>query len=175
MAFARRGEGDKAVRFLRMLNPVEHARVEADCERYKVEPYVVPGDVYSLGGHVGRGGWTWYTGAAAWTYRVWLEEVLGFQRRGDTLTINPVIPKHWDGFSLHYRHKKTLYHIAIENPDRCSRGVALVEVDGIAAADKIVTLLDDGVPHEMRVVLGEPLETSPQLPVEREGVPAHKI
>ncbi len=175
MAFARRGDGDKAVRLLRMLNPVEHARVEADCERYKVEPYVMPGDVYSLAGHVGRGGWTWYTGAAAWTYRVWLEEVLGFQRRGDTLTINPVIPKDWDGFSLHYRHKKTLYHIAIENPDHCSRGVALVEVDGIAVADKIVTLLDDGVPHEVRVVLGEPLETSPQLPVEREGVPAHKI
>ena len=83
------GDGDKAVRLLRMLNPVEHARDEKDCERYKVEPYVVPGDVYSLAGNVGRGGWTWYTGAAAWTYRVWLEEILGFHRRGDILTINP--------------------------------------------------------------------------------------
>ena len=98
MAFARRGDGDKAVRLLRMLNPVEHAREDEDRERYKVEPYIMAGDVYSLAGHVGRGGWTWYTGAAAWTYRVWLEEVFGFQRRGDTLTINPVIPKEWSGF-----------------------------------------------------------------------------
>jgi len=154
MAFARQGDGDKAVRLLRMLNPVEHARDEKDCERYKVEPYVMPGDVYSLSGHVGRGGWTWYTGAAAWMYRVWLEEVLGFQRRGDRLAINPVIPKDWPSFRLRYRHGNTLYRIAVENPDHCSRGVALVEVDGIAVSDKIVTLRDDARPHEVRVVLG---------------------
>jgi cellobiose phosphorylase len=154
MAFARRGDGDKAVRFLRMLNPIEHARDEKDCDRYKVEPYVMPGDVYSLAGHVGRGGWTWYTGAAAWTYRVWLEEILGFQRRGDTLTINPVIPKDWPGFRLRYCFQNTIYRISVENPDHCSRGVTLVELDGVAAADKIVTLRDDELPHEVRVVLG---------------------
>jgi cyclic beta-1,2-glucan synthetase len=154
MAFARQGDGDKAVRLLRMLNPVEHARDEKDCERYKVEPYVIPGDVYSLGGHVGRGGWTWYTGAAAWTYRVWLEEILGFQRRGDTLTINPVIPKDWPGFRLRYRFQDTTYRIVVENPDHCSQGVTLVEVDGVLAADKTVRLHDDGLPHEVRVVLG---------------------
>ena len=154
IAFARQGDGDKAVRLLRMLNPVEHARDEKDCERYKVEPYVMPGDVYSLPGHVGRGGWTWYTGAAAWTYRVWLEEILGFQRRGATLTINPVIPKDWPGFRLRYRFQNTIYRIAVENPDHCSRGVTLVELDGVAAADKIVTLRDDALPHEVRVVLG---------------------
>jgi cyclic beta-1,2-glucan synthetase len=154
MAFARQGDGDKAVRLLRMLNPVEHARNEKECERYKVEPYVVPGDVYSLAGHVGRGGWTWYTGAAAWTYRVWLEEILGFQRRGDTLTINPVIPKDWRGFRLQYRFQNTIYRISVENPDHCSRGVTLVELDGIAVADKIVRLRDDALPHEVRVVLG---------------------
>jgi cyclic beta-1,2-glucan synthetase len=154
MAFARQGDGDKAVRFLRMLNPVEHARDEKDCERYKVEPYVVPGDVYSLAGQVGRGGWTWYTGAAAWTYRVWLEEILGFQRRGDTLTINPVLPKDWPGFRLRYRFQNTIYHIGVENPDHCSRGVTLVELDGIAVADKIVVLRDDALPHQVRVVLG---------------------
>src|SRR5207244_11943772 len=100
MAFARRGDGDKAVRLLRMLNPVERAREEESCERYKVEPYVMAGDVYSLADHVGRGGWTWYTGAAAWIYRVWVEEVLGFQRHGDTLKIHPAIPNDWPGFRL---------------------------------------------------------------------------
>jgi cellobiose phosphorylase len=154
MAFARQGDGDKAVRLLRMLNPIERARDEADCERYKVEPYVMPGDVYSLAGQVGRGGWTWYTGTAAWTYRVWLEEILGFQRRGDTLTINPVIPKDWHGFRLRYRFQNTTYRIAVENPDHCSRGVILIELDGVSAADKTVKLRDDGQPHEVRVVLG---------------------
>ena len=154
MAFARRGDGDKAVRLLRMLNPVEHARDEKDCERYKVEPYVMPGDVYSLAGHVGRGGWTWYTGAAAWIYRVWLEEVLGFQRHGDRLTINPVIPKDWAGFKLRYLFGNTIYRIAVENPDHCSRGVTLVELDGVPAADKTVRLRDDALTHEVRVVLG---------------------
>ena len=154
MAFARQGDGDKAVRLLRMLNPVEHARDENDCERYKVEPYVMPGDVYSLANNVGRGGWTWYTGAAAWTYRIWLEEILGFQRRGDTLTINPVIPKDWSGFRLRYRFQNTTYQITVENPNHFSRGVILMELDGVSAADKTVKLSDDGLPHEIRVVLG---------------------
>jgi cyclic beta-1,2-glucan synthetase len=154
MAFARQGDGDKAVRLLRMLNPVEHARDEKDCERYKVEPYVIPGDVYSLAGDVGRGGWTWYTGAAAWTYRVWLEEILGFQRRGDTLRFNPVIPKDWPGFRLRYRFGNTSYRISVENPDHCPRGVVFVELDGVAATDQVVRLRDDALPHEVRIVLG---------------------
>ncbi len=164
MAFARCGHGDKAVRFLRMLNPIEHARDEKDCERYKVEPYVMPGDVYSLASQLGRGGWTWYTGSAAWTYRVWLEEVLGFQRRGDKLIINPVIPKDWPGFRLRYRHANALYRIAVENPDHCSDSVVLVELDGNAVPDKIVTLRDDAQTHEVRVVLGKQSEapSSPQ-------------
>src|SRR5262245_23578367 len=137
-----------------MLNPVEHARDQKDCERYKVEPYVVPGDVYSLAGQVGRGGWTWYTGAAAWTYRVWLEEILGFQRHGDTLTINPVIPENWPGFRLRNRFGNTTYHITVENPDHCSQGVTRVELDGIPVPDKIVTLRDDSLRHEVHVVLG---------------------
>jgi cyclic beta-1,2-glucan synthetase len=154
MAFARQGDGDKAVRFLRMLNPIERAREDEGRERYKTEPYVMAGDVYSLAGNVGRGGWTWYTGAAAWTYRVWLEEILGFQRRGNTLTINPTTPKDWSGFRLRYRFQNTTYHITVENPDHCSQGVILMELDGVSAADKTVKLCDDGLSHEVRVVLG---------------------
>ena len=154
MAFARQGDGDKAVSLLRMLNPVEHARAEQDYERYKVEPYVVAGDVYALKDHVGRGGWTWYTGAASWIYRVWLEEVLGFKRRGDRLTIEPVIPKDWPGFRLRYRYQSTHYDIAIENPGHISHGVDLVELDGAAVSDKMITLRDDGGSHTIRVRMG---------------------
>lgn len=154
MAFARQGDGDKAVRLLRMLNPIEHAREKADCERYKVEPYVIAADIYSSGDHVGRGGWTWYTGAAGWIYRVWLEEVLGFQRRGDTLTINPVIPKDWPGFTMRYRYQGTEYHIAVENPNQWSHGVAFVELDGVAVPTKTIALRNDAESHHVRVVMG---------------------
>jgi cyclic beta-1,2-glucan synthetase len=137
-----------------MLNPIEHARQEKDFARYKVEPYVVAADVSASQGHIGRGGWTWYTGAAGWIYRVWLEEVLGFKLRGDTLTIDPVIPRDWPGFHLRYRHKSTLYEIAIENPDLVSRGVALVELDGRSVSSKTIPLRDDKEPHALRVRLG---------------------
>jgi cellobiose phosphorylase len=161
LAFARRGDGDKAVQLLRMLSPIERARDKESCERYKIEPCVMAGDIYSLAGHVGRGGWSWYTGAAAWTYRVWLEEVFGFRRRGDKLTIDPVMPKNWPGFKLRYRYQNTLYRIAVENPAQSSHGVNLVELDGVSQADKTVALIDDGTTHEVRVVLGEPVGTTP--------------
>ncbi len=154
LAFARQGDGDKAVSLLRMLNPIEHAREEKDFARYKVEPYVVAADVYAAKSHVGRGGWTWYTGAAGWIYRVWLEEVLGFKLRGDTLTIAPVIPKEWPGFHLRYRHKSTWYEIAIENPDHVCSGVTLVELDGASVSPKAIPLRDDKQPHTLRVRLG---------------------
>ena len=154
LAFARRGDGDRAVALLRMLNPIEHAREEKDFARYKVEPYVVAADVYAAQGHLGRGGWTWYTGAAGWIYRVWLEEVLGFKLRGDTLTIDPVIPRDWPGFRLRYRHKSTWYDIAIENPGHVGRGVALVELDGARVSPQTIRLHDDQQPHAIRVCLG---------------------
>ena len=154
LAFARQGDGDKAVSLLRMLNPIEHARDEKDFARYKVEPYAVSADVYAAQGHVGRGGWTWYTGAAGWIYRVWLEEVLGFKVRGDTLTIDPVIPKDWPGYRLRYRHKSTWYSIAIENPEHVCRGVALVELDGARVSRQTIPLHDDMQPHAIRVCLG---------------------
>jgi len=154
LAFARQGDGDKAVSLLRMLNPIEHARAEKDSARYRVEPYVIAADVYALKDNVGRGGWTWYTGAAGWIYRVWLEEVLGFKLRGDTLTLDPVIPKAWPGFRIRYRHKTTWYDIAIENPSHICRGVAQMELDGVLVPAGVVSLLDDQQPHTIRVTLG---------------------
>jgi cellobiose phosphorylase len=154
LAFARQGDGDKAVSLLRMLNPIEHARAEKDFHRYKVEPYVVAADVYALKNQVGRGGWTWYTGAAGWIYRVWLEEVLGFKLRGDTLTLDPVIPKAWPGFRIRYRYKSTAYEIAVENPSHVSRGVASVELDGVRVSSQTLRLDDDKQPHVIRVCLG---------------------
>jgi cyclic beta-1,2-glucan synthetase len=154
LAFARQGEGDRAVALLRMMNPVEHARVPEDVQRYKTEPYVVAADIYALEGRVGRGGWTWYTGSAAWMYRVWLEEVFGFHLRRDKLTLNPCIAAEWSGLTLRYRYRSTWYEIVIENPHNVCRGVEAVEIDGEAIAEQTIDLKDDGVPHTVRVRLG---------------------
>jgi cellobiose phosphorylase len=155
LAFARQGKGDQAVALLRMMNPIEHAREPEAVQRYKVEPYVVVADVYELKGSIGRGGWTWYTGAAGWMYRVWLEEICGFRLRGDTLTLDPCIAADWDGFTLRYRYHSTHYEIRIENPDHICRGITVVELDGQAVADQMIRLKDDGVQHTIYVRMGQ--------------------
>ncbi len=153
-ALAALGEGDRAGEMLAMLNPITHADSPAGAARYKVEPYVVAGDVYSEAPHAGRGGWTWYTGAAGWLYRAGLEWVLGFVVEGDTLTLNPCIRSSWPGFSLAYTYRSARYEIEVENPRDANRGVALVQVDGVTVDHNAgVPLVDDGATHRVRVVL----------------------
>jgi cyclic beta-1,2-glucan synthetase len=154
IALARLGDGARAVALLDMLNPVTHALDPEGVARYAVEPYAVAGDVYSLPGRVGRGGWTWYTGAAGWMYRAWVEEVLGLRVRGDTLTVRPVIPPEWPGFTMRYRHGEAVYAVVVENPDGVSSGVAWVELDGRRLADGLVPLEDAPLTHSVTVRMG---------------------
>ncbi|HEX8463640.1 MAG TPA: glucoamylase family protein [Abditibacterium sp.] len=154
-AYARGGQGTKAVEVLKLLNPVEHARTLEQANIYKVEPYVVAADVYNLEGQVGRGGWTWYTGSCGWMYRVWVEEVVGFKKRGDKLLIDPAIPTNWPRFSLRYKHGKATYEIEVLNPTGVERGVASIEVDGKVIRTTEIPLVDDGAVHRVRVTMGE--------------------
>jgi cyclic beta-1,2-glucan synthetase len=155
-AFAELGDGDTATALFALLNPINHAKTRTGVHRYKVEPYVVAADVYAEPPHVGRGGWTWYTGSAGWMYRVGLESILGFQVRGAELRIDPCIPRSWPGFEIQYRHRSARYAITVENPDGVQRGVARVFLDGVALAkDAGILLADDGVTHRVRVVLGD--------------------
>src|SRR5690606_35468724 len=100
MVFARLGQGNKAYDLFALLNPINHATTPQHVDRYKVEPYVVAADVYSVAPHIGRGGWTWYTGSAGWMHRAGIEGILGVQRRGDHVVINPCIPSDWPEFQL---------------------------------------------------------------------------
>jgi cellobiose phosphorylase len=154
LAFAELGDGDRAAKLFHILNPVNHARTEKDVECYRVEPYVVTADVYTAPGHVGRGGWSWYTGAAGWMYRVGLEAILGFQLRGDSLTIDPCIPCDWPQFEVIYRYGETVYHVTVENPDGVNRGVSSVELDSEILPSKQVPLDRAGGTRQVRVVLG---------------------
>jgi cyclic beta-1,2-glucan synthetase len=131
-------------------------------QRYKVEPYVVAADVYSVAPHTGRGGWTWYTGSASWMYRAGLEWILGFRVRAGKLLLTPSIPADWPSFEIFFRHASTRYEILIENPDRVGHGIARVELDGITRPTDAgpITLMDDDRTHKIRVILGEPSDVS---------------
>jgi cyclic beta-1,2-glucan synthetase len=155
IAFATLGDGDKAAEIFTMVNPIARARSAADVGRYKVEPYVVAADVYAEPPHVGRGGWTWYTGSSGWLYRLGLETLLGFRLRGARLVVDPCIPRAWPGFEIDFRHRSAHYAITVENPRGVSRGVSSVEVDGVALdGDPGIALVDDGITHRVRIVLG---------------------
>jgi len=159
MAMARKGDGERAVKMLRMLNPIEHARDPESVWKYGVEPYVIAADVYRLPGRIGQGGWSWYTGSAAWMYRAWVEEILGLQIRGERMRINPVIPATWEGFSLRYCHGEAVYEIRVENPHGCERGVAWLEMDGQRVQDGIIVLQRSLVKHQVLVRMGDPDQT----------------
>jgi cellobiose phosphorylase len=154
LATALQGRGDKALELWNLLNPIYHATTPAEVELYKVEPYVLCGDVYGAPPHTGRGGWSWYTGSAGWLYRVAIEAILGIRVARDTLRFEPCVPAGWSGFEVTYRHRSATYRVRVENPASGGCGVRSVTTDGQTNPDHAVLLQDDGQLHEVRVVLG---------------------
>ena len=154
MAVARLGSGDEAMELFHMLNPINHSRTAADADRYRTEPYVLAGDVYSHPAHPGRGGWSWYTGAAGWMYRTGLESLLGLRRAGATFTVDPCIPASWPEYTIAWRSGATRYEITVTNPEHRCRGVAEADLDGAPVDPVAIPIVDDGKTHVVRVVLG---------------------
>jgi cyclic beta-1,2-glucan glucanotransferase len=155
IAVARLGLGDDAMELFHMLNPINHARTVEGVERYRTEPYVVAADVYAHPMHVGRGGWTWYTGSAGWMYQAALESILGLRREGATFTIDPCIPAMWPGYAIDWRFGQTLYRMNVTNPEHRCRGVRSAELDGVPVDASAIPLRDDGRTHDVAVVLGK--------------------
>jgi cyclic beta-1,2-glucan synthetase len=153
LAFAELGDGDRAASLFALLNPINHARTPAEVDRYRVEPYVVAGDVYSVSPHVGRGGWTWYTGAAGWMYRAGVEGILGLRREGAYLVIAPCIPAEWPGFfAIVTQHGGSLsIHVERALPGQGMQAI----LDGvpIECGNGQVRSALDGMTHELRIVL----------------------
>ena len=146
MAFARIGDADRAWELLSMINPASHGSSAAAAATYKVEPYVAAADVYAVAPHIGRGGWTWYTGAAGWMYRLIVESLLGVQREGDLLRISPCLPAGHPGFTVSYRHGRSTYRIAVTRGGVEGAGNELL-IDGVARDDATIPLVDDDRRH----------------------------
>jgi len=149
------GDGEGAERVFSLLNPILRTLTGEAIDRYRVEPYVLAGDVYGVSPWVGRGGWTWYTGAAAWAWRLGVEGILGLRKEEGELRVDPCIPPDWPGFDAWVRVGKCELHVVVENPDSVSHGVASMTLDG-AAVDGARIHVDPGVAatHEVVVRLG---------------------
>jgi cellobiose phosphorylase len=153
MAFATLGDGERTAELLAMLNPINHTDSAEAIEKYKTEPYVLAGDVYSQVPHAGRGGWTWYTGSAGWMSRAIIESLLGFRVRSDHFIIEPAVPAAWPSYEIQFRDAGTVYDIKVENPGGAGRSVASIDLDGRPLADRRVPRLQDGQKHKVQVRL----------------------
>jgi cyclic beta-1,2-glucan synthetase len=154
IAFAALEEGDKAGELFAILNPINHASTRAGLHRYKVEPYVAAADIYAENPHVGRGGWTWYTGSAGWMYRAGIEWILGFRLRGTTLHLDPCIPRAWRNYRITFRYHSSQYILTVHNPRGVTRGVSEVVLDGAPAPAASIPLVSDSQTHTIEVTLG---------------------
>jgi cellobiose phosphorylase len=154
MAFAAAGDVERAWELFGLINPVHHGASEESIARYKVEPYVAAADVYTNPQHPGRGGWSWYTGSAAWMYRLIVESLLGLTLEVDRLRIAPLMPAEWPAFDVHYRYRDTVHHIHVRNLGGGGRIVRRVTIDGVEQVDKTIRLHDDRVEHSVEVDVG---------------------
>jgi cyclic beta-1,2-glucan synthetase len=157
IAFALLGQGDEAAALFSILNPVSRTRTPLDVQRYKVEPYAVAADIYTVPPHEGRGGWTWYTGSAGWMYRAAMEWMLGFHVQGTILSLTPCIPAWWPGFQIDFKYRSARYVIVVENPDHVSDGAIHADLDGRTLPPGVprIELKDDGQVHRLTVILGQ--------------------
>ncbi len=156
-AFAQLGDGKQAGELFDLLNPIYQSNSIEKATDYRVEPYVVAADIYSKPPYLHRGGWTWYTGSAAWMYRLGLTAILGFKKTGNSLRINPVIPPTWDGFEIIYQYESASYQIEVTNPRHlANHNDQVMKLDGIIMDPCVISLVDDGKTHRVEVILGGP-------------------
>jgi cyclic beta-1,2-glucan synthetase len=154
IALARLGMGNEAMELFHMLNPINHVRTPEGVEQYRAEPYAIAADVYAHPAHIGRGGWTWYTGSAGWMYQAAIQGLLGVRRNGATISVDPCIPTVWTHYALDWTIGRTRYRFTISNPEHRCQGIASAELDGAQVDASAIPIDDDGGIHEVTITLG---------------------
>ncbi|MBL8850158.1 MAG: cyclic beta 1-2 glucan synthetase, partial [Planctomycetaceae bacterium] len=166
MAASMRGDHELAWELLSLINPIRHGSSAAEIATFRVEPYVMPADVYGVEPHIGRGGWTWYTGSAGWMYRLIVESLIGLRLEGEKLWFTPSLPQDWTTFKVHYRHRDTFYHITFLQ-HHMSGHKAQFKLDGAILSDPFIRLVDDRQPHHVEFAFEA--NRSPRGDVQRPG------
>jgi cellobiose phosphorylase len=154
IAFAMLGNGETAYELFHLVNPINHTLTHMEYTKYKVEPYVTAADVYSSTSHIGRGGWTWYTGSSSWFYRAGMEYILGFRKEGDSILLDPCIPGSWSEYRMNYRYDSSQYEIIVKNPSGVVKGVKEVLLDGIKYEGNLIPLDGKAGNHKIEVIMG---------------------
>ncbi|MBI9049053.1 MAG: hypothetical protein JEZ00_06530 [Anaerolineaceae bacterium] len=154
-AFADAGQADYAFKLYQMINPIHHSNSPDKVTQYRVEPYVIAADVYSAPQHLGRGGWTWYTGSASWMYRLGIERILGLCLEKDGFTLNPMIPKDWESYEIKLRLPRGSYDITVRNPMQVNSGVSTVLVDDQLMRSKLISWVTDSEVHQVVIRMGK--------------------
>lgn len=147
------GFGDKAVEFAEMLNPIEHSKTKEEAKKFKLEPYVMPADVYANKDLLGRGGWNWYTGSSSWYYQAIIEYILGLKIKNGFLSMEPCIAKTWKEYEIKYKYKTSIYNITVKNKDGKNTGVEKFLLNGTEVKDKKIPLSDDGKIYQIQIFM----------------------
>jgi cyclic beta-1,2-glucan synthetase len=153
LALLKENKKDQAYNYYQMINPINKTKDSDRVEKYKTEPYVIAADIYSHPEALGRGGWTWYTGSAAWAYKIGIEEILGLKKIGNSLSVEPKVPSNWDGFEIVYTHHETRYFIKANLNAKANE----IILDGKKVDGKVIELEDDKEDHNMIVNIKEGL------------------
>lgn len=153
IAAAKLGFGEKALKFAKMINPINHSLNIENAKKYRVEPYVISADVYSAEFLKGSGGWSWYTGSSSWYYNLIIEHILGFKIESKYLKIEPCISENWKEYEIHYKYKTSVYNIKVKNPNRNSTGVTKFLVNGEEIENKKILIVDDGKIYNIEVIM----------------------
>ncbi len=153
LAYAGLGNGKRATEIFSMVNPINHSLNKTEADNYKVEPYVIAADIYSVVPNAGRGGWTWYTGSSGWMYTVGIEALLGLKLLGNRVKIDPRIHPEWKSYKMTYKHLSSTYIITVNNPKGLSSGLGILKVNGVKKLSDSFELIDDGQTHHISVDL----------------------
>jgi cyclic beta-1,2-glucan synthetase len=168
MAFAKLGNSERTEELLKLINPIQHGTTENEMATYKVEPYIMAADVYGVAPHIGRGGWTWYTGSAGWMYQLIVESLLGLKREGNTLKFEPCIPLAWKSFKVKYRFEETVYTITVnQETDRESMEIFM---DGEMQPSRVFQLANDRKEHEVMIEVGRKPKAEVKLIVAKNDI-----
>ena len=152
IAFAKLKLEDKAIKYFNMINPIEHSNTQDKADRYKIEPYVVPADIYGSENLLGRGGWSWYTGSSSWYYIAGIEYILGLKIVDNNLTLNPCIPKEWEEYFIQYRYGKSIYNIKIKNIKKTNQ-IQKITLNNQQIQEKQVKLIDNENINDIEITI----------------------
>jgi len=152
IAFAKLKLEDKAQEYFNMINPIEHSNTKEKADKYKIEPYVIPADIYGSQNLLGRGGWSWYTGSSSWYYIAGIEYILGLKIKNKKITLNPCIPKEWEEYFIHYKYGESIYNIKVRNINKTNL-VQKMTLNNMEIEEKEIKLIDNGKINEIEIIL----------------------